>query len=208
MVKRYPVTDPKAQRWGRGIALLSFLPRNSKGVGGQHHAPSAWPPGKTRYQLYKRLGGHQGRSGRVRKISPPPGFFFLYLFVSCASLFWYWTFNGRFIVSYCMLWIFSTGKIRRLRSGTNPRSWVPEASMQTTRPPKSLFDPRTVQPVASRYTDWAIPAPTFTERFKFNKHKRLFTSRSRHSYKLLRISLILDETFVFSLSYNVACPRY
>ena len=24
------------------------------------------------------------------------------------------------------------------------------------------FDPRTVQPVASRYTDWAIPAPTWT----------------------------------------------
>ena len=62
------------------------------GVGGQHHAPAALPPGKTRYPLYRRLGGPQGRSGRVRKISPPPG-----------------------------------------------------------------FDPRTVQPVASRYTDWAIP---------------------------------------------------
>jgi hypothetical protein len=24
--------------------------------------------------LYRRLGGPQGRSGRVRKISPPPGF--------------------------------------------------------------------------------------------------------------------------------------
>jgi hypothetical protein len=35
-------------------------------------------------------------------------------------------------------------------------SWVPEASMLTTRPPKPLgFDPRTVQPVVSRYTDWA-----------------------------------------------------
>jgi hypothetical protein len=30
-------------------------------------------PGKeTRYPLYRRLGGPQGRSGRVRKISPPP----------------------------------------------------------------------------------------------------------------------------------------
>ena len=63
------------------------------GVGGQHHAPAALPPGKTRYPLYRRLGGPQGRSGRVRKISPPPG-----------------------------------------------------------------FDPRTVKPVASLYTDWAIPA--------------------------------------------------
>jgi len=32
------------------------------------------PPGKTRYPLYSRLGGPQGRSGQVRKISPPPGF--------------------------------------------------------------------------------------------------------------------------------------
>ena len=60
------------------------------GVGGQHHAPAALPPGKTRYPLYRRLGGPQGGS---RKISPPLG-----------------------------------------------------------------FDPRTVEPVASRYTDWAIPA--------------------------------------------------
>ena len=32
------------------------------------------PPGKTRYSLYRRLGGPQGRSGQVWKISPPPGF--------------------------------------------------------------------------------------------------------------------------------------
>ena len=44
------------------------------GVGGQRHAPAALPPGKTRYPLYRRLGGPQGRSGQVRKISPPPGF--------------------------------------------------------------------------------------------------------------------------------------
>jgi hypothetical protein len=52
-------------------------------VGGQRHAPTSLPPGRTRYPL----------SGRVRKILPPPG-----------------------------------------------------------------FDPRTVQPVAGRCTDWAIPA--------------------------------------------------
>jgi hypothetical protein len=44
------------------------------GVGGQHHAPAALPPGKTRYLLYRRLGGPKGKSGRVRKISLPPGF--------------------------------------------------------------------------------------------------------------------------------------
>jgi len=63
------------------------------GVGSQHHGSAALPPEKTRNLLYRRLDRPQGRSGQVRKISPPPG-----------------------------------------------------------------FDPRTVQPVASRYTDWAIPA--------------------------------------------------
>ena len=63
------------------------------GVGDQRHAPAALPPEKTRYPLYRKLGGPQGQSGRMRKISPPPG-----------------------------------------------------------------FDPRTVQPVASRYTDWTIAA--------------------------------------------------
>jgi hypothetical protein len=43
-------------------------------VGGQRHAPAALPPRKTRYPLYRRLGGPQGLFGRVRKILPPPGF--------------------------------------------------------------------------------------------------------------------------------------
>ena len=34
---------------------------------------------------------------------------------------------------------FFARKIRRLRPGSNPRSWVPEASMLTTRPPKPLI---------------------------------------------------------------------
>jgi hypothetical protein len=34
-------------------------------VGGQHHAPAALPPVKTRYPLYRRLGGPQGRSKAV-----------------------------------------------------------------------------------------------------------------------------------------------
>jgi hypothetical protein len=33
-----------------------------------------YPPGMTRYSLYRRLGRHQGWSGRVQKIWPPPGF--------------------------------------------------------------------------------------------------------------------------------------
>jgi hypothetical protein len=43
-------------------------------VGGQRHALDILPPGKTQYSLCRRLGGPQGRSGRVRKISPPTGF--------------------------------------------------------------------------------------------------------------------------------------
>jgi len=37
-----------------------------------------------------------------------------------------------------MLRIFFVWKIWRLRPGLNPRSWVPEASKLTTRPPKPL----------------------------------------------------------------------
>jgi hypothetical protein len=33
----------------------------------------------TQYPLYSRLDGPQGRSGQVRKISPPPGFFCFFL---------------------------------------------------------------------------------------------------------------------------------
>jgi len=43
-------------------------------VGGQRHAPAALYPGKSLYPLYRRLGGSQSRSGRLRKISPPPAF--------------------------------------------------------------------------------------------------------------------------------------
>ena len=63
------------------------------GVGGTRHASAALPPEMTRYPLYGRLGGPQGRSGREGKISSSQG-----------------------------------------------------------------FAPRTVQPVAIRYTDFAIPA--------------------------------------------------
>ena len=65
----------KALRESRGIALLYFLPRHQKGVRGQRpRTGRILPPGKTRYPLYRRLGGPQGRSGQVRKISHPPGF--------------------------------------------------------------------------------------------------------------------------------------
>jgi hypothetical protein len=69
---------------------LSWPTALEVGEGSASRPDSSLPPGKTKYPLYRRLGGPQGRSGQVRKISPPPE-----------------------------------------------------------------FDPRTVQPVASRYTDYA-----------------------------------------------------
>jgi hypothetical protein len=43
-------------------------------VGGLHHALAAFLLGQTWYPSYRRLGGPQGRSAQVRKISSPPGF--------------------------------------------------------------------------------------------------------------------------------------
>jgi hypothetical protein len=99
------------------------------GVGDQRHAPAALPPGKTRYPLYRRLGGPQGRSGQVWKISPPPE-----------------------------------------------------------------FDPRTVQPVASRYTDWAI-RPTMNMCFK-SKHLLRYgclnLGRTVWKYSLIYLTYVLN----------------
>ena len=43
------------------------------GVGGKFHALASLLLGKTRYPLYRRLGGPQGQSGRVQEILPSPG---------------------------------------------------------------------------------------------------------------------------------------
>ena len=83
-------TGRTSQKRSWGIALL-FLDHGTRREWGVNVTPRPHlPPGKTRYPFYRKLGGPQGRSGQVRKISSPPG-----------------------------------------------------------------FDPRTVQPVTSGYTDWA-----------------------------------------------------
>jgi hypothetical protein len=56
------------KRYSSAVSLIWAL----DGVGGQRHAPAALPPEKTQYPLYRRLGAPQGRSGQVRKFSPPP----------------------------------------------------------------------------------------------------------------------------------------
>jgi hypothetical protein len=63
-----------AQRVGRGIALLFHDHGTRRGEWSASRPGRNLPPGKTRYLLYRRLGGPQGRSGQVRKISPTPGF--------------------------------------------------------------------------------------------------------------------------------------
>jgi hypothetical protein len=59
--------DPEGKYSYSSTLSLTSAP---DGVGGQRHDPAALPPGKTRYPLCRWLGGFQGRSGRVRKISP------------------------------------------------------------------------------------------------------------------------------------------
>ena len=85
-----PCTGRTAHRGSRGIALPFHDHGTRRDEGSASRPGRSLLPGKTRYPLYRRLGGPQGQYGQVRKISPPPG-----------------------------------------------------------------FDPRTVQPVASRYTDYA-----------------------------------------------------
>ena len=59
-----------AQRVGRGIALL-FLDRGTKrGEWSAARPGRTLPPGKTRYPLYWRLVGPQGRSGRAENRVP------------------------------------------------------------------------------------------------------------------------------------------
>ena len=57
---------------GGGADCTLSLTSALDGVGGQSHAPDALTPGKeTCYLLYRRIGEPQGRSERLRRISPP-----------------------------------------------------------------------------------------------------------------------------------------
>jgi len=67
-------TGRTAHRGSRGIALLFLGHGTRRGEGSASRPARCLTPGKTRYPLYSKLGGSQGRSGQVRKNSPPPGF--------------------------------------------------------------------------------------------------------------------------------------
>jgi len=57
-------------RYSCTFSLTSAL----DGVRGQRHTSATLPSGKTQYPLCRRLGGPQGWSGQVRKISSALGF--------------------------------------------------------------------------------------------------------------------------------------
>jgi hypothetical protein len=63
-----------AHRGSIGIPLLFHDHGTRRGCEVSFTPRPLFTPGKTKYPLYRRLGGPQGRSGQVRKISPPPGF--------------------------------------------------------------------------------------------------------------------------------------
>ena len=67
-------TGRTAHRESRGIAL-PFHDHGTRRWRGLSVTPRPlFAPGKESVPLYRRMGGPQGRSGQVRKISPPPGF--------------------------------------------------------------------------------------------------------------------------------------
>ena len=67
-------TGRTAHRGCRGIVLPLLDYGTRRGEGSESRPGRSLPPTKTQYPLYRWLGGLQGRSGQVRKISPPPGF--------------------------------------------------------------------------------------------------------------------------------------
>ena len=67
-------TGRTAHKGSRGIALLFLDHGTRRGERLASRPGRSLPQGKTRYPLHRRLGVPQGRSGQVRKISPPPGF--------------------------------------------------------------------------------------------------------------------------------------
>jgi hypothetical protein len=76
-----------AQRMGRGIAL-HFHDRGTR----RGWVVSSTPrPHFTRYPIYRRLGGPQGRSGRAENLVPTGNFWLVYFTLSYMSFIQVWT---------------------------------------------------------------------------------------------------------------------
>ena len=66
-----PYNRPRRSRGQVDVQPYSFMTSALKmEVGGQRHAPAALTPGKNPVPIVQKAGEHQGRCGRVRKISP------------------------------------------------------------------------------------------------------------------------------------------
>jgi hypothetical protein len=65
---------PTAHRGIRGIDLPFLDHSTRRGWGVSVNSRSLFTPGKDSVLVYKKLGGTQGRSGQMRKISLSPGF--------------------------------------------------------------------------------------------------------------------------------------
>ena len=63
-------TGRTAHRGSRGIALLFLDHGTRRGWRATSRPGQSLLPGKTRYPLYRRLGGPQGRSGRAENLAP------------------------------------------------------------------------------------------------------------------------------------------
>jgi hypothetical protein len=70
-----PITGHEVQGREEMCSSNPFLPSALDGGGWLKPPPASLPPRKTRYSLYRRLGGPQCLSRMVWKISPPPDSF-------------------------------------------------------------------------------------------------------------------------------------
>ena len=81
-------TGHMAHRGSRGIALLFYDHSTRRGEGSASRPGRSLPQGKTRYPFYWMLGGPQGWSGQVWKVSPPTGIRSLDRPACSQSLYW------------------------------------------------------------------------------------------------------------------------
>ena len=116
-----------------------------------------------RFPLYRRLGGPQGRSGRVRKASPHRESFLFScsLFICCPYSFLLFNCSAFFLFTVQQTSIPPAGFKPAIPASDRPQTLALDRSATGI----GGFDPRTTQPLTSRYTDWAMTAQ-FTKIYK------------------------------------------
>jgi hypothetical protein len=103
-----------------------------------------WPPDATApTDAFRTLAAEVGTYGRGRtgKFSLNADFHDTFRDLLHAANLRHGTHGFTSLPKEGVLRIFLPLKIPRLRPGLNPRTWVPEASTLTPRPPKPLWDP-------------------------------------------------------------------